>query len=263
MTIATPANPLSYNGYVQTIASLAVVLASESNGVFQFVDAPLQTIAPQMLSYAELRISRDLDLLSSQTSNTYTLTAGQNVFSLPVNDFQVVNTVEIVQTSGNAVVNSTPLLQVSKEFIQNCCSGLSNAGTPQYYAMYGSNFGDEQDVETNILLGPPPNYGYGIRITGSQLQPSLYQNAVSGIADTEYTYISAYYPDLLVMASMIFVSAYQRNFSATSDSPDMGQSYEKQYQALRLGAIPIENRRKGQASGWSSYSTPTAATPTR
>jgi hypothetical protein len=256
-------NPLSFNAWVQTIGNLAVAGTSETSGVYSFVDAPLQQLLPQILSYAEGRIQRDLDMLSSQTSNTYTLTAGQAVFPLPVGDFLTVQTLEIVQLSGGVVVNSQPLVMVSKEFIQNCYGGMAQAGTPRYAAMYGDNFGSEEDTNTNILLGPPPNYAYSMRVTGTACAPSLYTNASNGPADSAYTYISAYYPDLLVMASMIFVSAFQRNFSATSDSPDMGQSYEKQYQALRLGAIPLENRRKQQGSGWSSYSTPTAATPTR
>jgi hypothetical protein len=68
---------------------------------------------------------------------------------------------------------------------------------------------------------------------------------------------------LLVIASMIYITMYQRNFSATSDSPDMGMTYEKQYQALRLGAIGEEDRRKQMGSAWSAYATPTSATPTR
>lgn len=256
-------NPLSFNAWLQTVGSLAVELTQETGGVYGFVSAPLQQLIPQILAYSESRIARDLDLLANQTSNLYTLTAGQNVFALPVGDFQTVQTLEIAQSYNGQVVNSCALVQVSKEFIQNCCSGLACAGAPKYYAMYGDNFGSEQDSATNILLGPPPNYAYSLRVTGTACEPSLFTNATTGLADTEYTYISNYYPDLLVFASMIFISAYQRNFSATSDSPDMGQSYEKQYQALRLGAIPLENRRKGEASGWSAYSTPTAATPTR
>jgi hypothetical protein len=68
---------------------------------------------------------------------------------------------------------------------------------------------------------------------------------------------------MLIMASMIYISAFQRNFGPTSDTPESGMTYEKQYQALRLGAIAEENRKKFQCSGWSSYSTPTSATPTR
>jgi hypothetical protein len=262
--MTTPAiNPLSYNAYIQNIGVMAVELTTEVGGVYAFVNAPLQVIVPQMLNYSEQRIARDLDLLASQTSNLYTLTAGVNVFSLPVNDFQTVQTLEIVQLSNGIVVNSTPLTAVSKEFIQNVYGGMYSAGTPEYFALYGSNFGDNQDTETNILLGPAPNFAYSLRVTGIAAMPSLYQSASIGIADTNYTYISSWYPDMLMMASMIYISAYQRNFSATSDSPDMGQSYEKQYQALRLGAVPLENRRKQMGSGWTAYSTPIAATPGR
>lgn len=262
--MTTPAtNPLSYNAYIQNIGVMAVATTSLNTGVWQFDDATLQTILPQILNYAELRIARDLDMLSSQTSNLYTLTAGANVFSLPVNDFLTVQTLEIVTLSNSAVVNSYPLVPTSKEFIQNCFGGLASANKPRYFALYGDNFGDEQDSFTNILFGPAPNFAYSLRITGTALAPSLFQSGTAGPADTSYTYISAYYPDLLMMASMIYISAFQRNFSAMSDDAAMGQTYEKQYQALRLGAVPLENRRKQQGSGWSSYSTPIAATPTR
>jgi hypothetical protein len=256
-------NPLSFNAWVQTIGSLAVELTQESGGVYAFVDAPLQQILPQILAYAESRIARDLDLLSSQTSNTYSLTMGQSVFAIPAGDFWTIQTAEIVQISSGIVVTSSPLTFVSKEFIQNCYSGIAQSGMPRFAALYGDQFGSEQNTNTNILLGPPPNYTYSLRVTGTAFPPSLYINASSGLADTAYTYISQYYPDMLVMSSMIFISAYQRNFSAQSDQPDMGMSYEKQYQALRLGAIAVEDRRKAEGSGWSSYSTPTAATPTR
>ena len=256
-------NPLSYNGYVQQMGVMAVVQTQNVGGVVQGVDAAFQNIIPNMLNYSELRIQRDIDLLASQSSNTYTLTAGQQVFSLPVDDFLTVQTLEIAQTSGASVVNATPLLPTSKEFIQNCYSGLASAGTPQYFAMYGDTFGNEQDANTNILLGPPPNYAYTLRVTGTCRSPSLYKNATAGIADTEYTYISEFFPDLLVLASMIYITMFQRNFGPVSDTPDSGMTYEKQYQALRIGAIQEENRRKFMGSGWSSYSTPTSATPTR
>jgi hypothetical protein len=253
-------NPISYNAYIQAMASMAVVQASETSGVWAFNDANLETITPQMLNYAELRIQRDLDILQSQSANTYMLTAGSSSVTLPVNDFLVVQTVEVL---GLPPPNSTTLLPVSREFIQNVYGTLATPGIPQYFAMTGDTFGNGGDVNNTILFGPPASYGFQIRVSGVIRMPSLYQNATAGIADTGYTYISQWYPDMLVMASMIFISAYQRNFSATSDSPDMGMTYEKQYQVLRLGAIPEENRKKSMGSGWSPYSTPTAATPTR
>jgi hypothetical protein len=262
--MSTPATtPLSYNLYVQQLGIMAVALTSETAGVYSFVDAPLQGVLPQALNYAELRIQRDLDFLQARSANTYTLTAGNNLLQIPINDFLILDTLEITQNSGSTVINSSPLLPVSREFIQNCYAGTANAGQPQYFAMYGDTFGDGANTNINVLLGPSPNYAYPVRATGVIRLPTLAQYATAGPADTSYTYISQFLPDMLVMASMIYISAFQRNFSATSDSPDMGQSYEKQYQALRLGAISEENRKKFLGSGFSSYSTPVSATPTR
>lgn len=263
MTVAT--NPLSYNAYITQMGVLVPVpVTQSSSGINGFSDVNLTAAIPQMLNYAELRIQRDLNLLASVTSNTYTLTAGQQVFSLPVDDFVTVQTLEIVQTSAGTAVTSVPLLPASKEFIQNCYSGLAIANQPQYFAMYGDNFGDSEDSYTNILLGPTPNYTYTLRVTGTSRSPSLYQySATESAANSTYTYISAYFPDLLVTASMIYISMYQRNFSSTSDSPEMGATYEKQYQAQRLGAIGEEDRRKQAGSAWSAYATPASATATR
>ena len=253
-------NPLSYNAYIQQVGQLVPVSTVETDGVYAFTDANLAAIVPMMLNYAELRIQRDLDFLSSQSSNTYTLTAGSQQFSVPFNDFFTIQTLEVANTTSGPW---TALLPVSKEFVQNVYSGSLSYGTPQYFAMYGDNFGDNQDTVNNVVFGPTPNFAYTLRVTGTAKSPSLYTYASTGIADTNYTYISNYLPDMLILASMIYVSMYQRNFTSTSDSPDMPMNYEKQYQAARLGAIPEENRRKQMGSSWSAYSTPTAATQTR
>lgn len=256
-------NPLSYNAYIQTVGVMAVALTSSAGGVNQFVDAPLQAVAGQMLNYAELRIQRDIDALQARSATTYALTVANSILSIPVNDFLVVETLEIAQVSNGVIVNSTPLVPVSKEFIQNCYFGAFSTGYPKYYAMYGSNFGDGANTNVNVLIGPPPNFAYPVIVTGVIRMPSLFQFATPGSADTSYTYISQWLPDLLLQASMIFISAFQRNFSANSDSKDMPVNYEQQYRTLLAGAIAEENRKKGLGSGYSAYSTPATATPTR
>jgi hypothetical protein len=256
-------NPLSFNAWVQAVGVMSVALTQNNSGVWGFVDAPLQTVLPQILSYAEARIQRDIDALQARAPNTYTLTVSNNLLSIPINDFLVIETLEVTQTSGSTVVNSWPLIPVSKEFIQNCYAGVFSTGIPKYFAMYGDNFGDGANTNVNVLLGPTPNFAYPVRVTGVIRMPSLYQFATAGPADTSYTYISQWLPDLLLVASMIFISAYQRNWTANSDDPAMPVNYEKQYRTLLAGAIAEENRKKSMGSGWSGYSTPVTATPTR
>ena len=242
---------------------LIPVGTTNAAGLTTLNDANLQAALPMILNYAELRIQRDLDLLPAQSSNVYTLTAGNYLFPLPVDDFVIIQRIAIEQLNGTQVINTTPLLQVSQEFIQNVYGGLQTPGMPAYYAMVGDNFGNGGDVNNNISFGPTPNYAYTVRVHGLIRTPSLYKNAVAGIADTGYTYISAYYPDMLIIASMIYVGAYQKNWSLTGDDSPASQSYEKQYQALRIGAKSEEDRKRSAGSGWSAYSTPTSATPTR
>ena len=65
------------------------------------------------------------------------------------------------------------------------------------------------------------------------------------------------------MASMIYISGYQRNFGRQSDDPAMAQSYESQYQALLKSAVTEEVRKKYESAGWTSESVSPVSTPTR
>ena len=252
--------PLSYNGYIAAVATLAVTQIATTAGVTAFTDPDLAAITPQMLNYAELRIQRDLDLLPAQTSSSaYTLAASTNQLSVSVNDFVIIRTVGAVAAG---VV--TPLTPVTQEFINNVYGSSSLTGPPQYFAMFGGDQSTGGDTSNNILFGPYADVGYTIQISGTQRLPTLYQFANSGQAESSANFISTYLPDLLIMASMVYISAYQRNFSSTSaNDPQMPVNYEQQYGVLLKGAAVEEARKRFSASGWTSLSPPAAASPTR
>jgi hypothetical protein len=256
--MAAATNPLTYNGYVSQIATMAVLNTTTSSGVVVGVDAEFNTLIPQMLNYAELRIQRDVDLLPSQTTNTYTLTLDSNLIQIPVDDFVTIQTVQLV----NGTVR-TPLLPVSKEYLQNTFNDSSYTAPPTYFAMYGGDLASGGNTSMNILFGPYSNSTYSILVNGTQRLPSLYKFATQAQAGTATTFISAYLPDLLVQASMIYISQFQRNFGAASNDPNMGPTYELQYQNLLKSAFVEEARKKFSASAWSSMSPAMAATPTR
>ena len=309
--------PLTYSSYISQIQTMAVVPTGDPN---------FTIILPQMLNYAELRMQRDLDFLSTQISTTaYPLTANSNNFTLPTSQFIVPQTFEIVNSSGV----SSPLLPVAKEFIQNVYGSGSTTGLPQYFAVFGGDTATTGNTSQYMILGPTPDQAYSTILTGTVRSQSLgYLPSVSstsvvgttgtinfssahGLANgatvylTDFvssawngtytctvtgtytitiqvasgtaaattigtvnngsgtTFISTYLPDMLVMASMIYISAYQRNFGRLSDDPQMAQSYESQYQLLKNSALVEENRKKYQAAAWSSYSPAPAASPTR
>jgi len=235
---------MDYNSYVQQIATMAVVPTTDTN---------YQIILPQMISYAELRMQRDLDFLSTQISNSsYSLTASSSTLTIPTSAFVVMETFEVIDGSGN----SAPLLPVTKEFIQNVYGTGSSTGLPQYFAVYGGDSATTGLTSQNMIIGPIPDLNYSIRLTGTVRSAPL-------SATNTQTYISVYLPDMFIMASMIYISAYQRNFGRMNDDPQMAQSYEGQYQALKASALVEENRKKFEAAAWSSYSPAPAASPTR
>lgn len=233
---------LNYTQYVTQIATMAVV--EETNPAFL-------TILPQMITYAENRLYRDLDFLFTSVSNTsYACTVGSRAINVPTGTFVVPEQINLITPAGTASPDNgtrVPLLPTTKEFLDAVYGDSQSKALPKYFAV----FDDYQ-----FLLGPYPDAVYQAEIVGT-IRPS------SLSASNPTTFISLYLPDLLIMASMIYISAYQRNFGRANDDPQMAVTYESQYQALLKGALIEENRKKFEAAAWSSQSPSPVASPTR
>ena len=252
---------LTYSQYVTQIATMAVVAET---------DPAFVTILPQMITYAENRMYRDIDFMFTSTSlhgTTFVLTIGNRNLSFNIDlasnsdaasgTFVVSEQINLLtDASGNAATTTdpdacvrVPLLPTTKEFLDAVygSSLTANRGRPQYFVPFN---------ETLFFVGPVPDQAYPVEVVGTYRPNSL-------SATNTTTFISLYLPDVFIMASMIYISAYQRNFGRQSDDPQMAQSYESQYQALLKSAIVEEARKKFDAAGWSSQSPATVATPTR
>ena len=233
---------LTYSQYVTQIATLAVV---EEN------DPAFQIILPQMITYAENRMYRDLDFLFTSVSNTsYACTVGTRSISVPAGTFVVPEQINLITPAGTVSPDNgtrVPLLPVTKEYLDAVYGSSQSKAQPVVFAV----FDDYQ-----FLLGPYPDAAYQVEIVGT-IRP----NSLSAANPT--TFISLYLPDLMIMASMIYVSGYQRNFGRANDDPQMAITYESQYQTLLKSALMEENRKKFEAAAWSSQSPSPVATPTR
>lgn len=244
---------LSYDGlvagttsYPAQIAELTVVAVNDPNFV---------VILPQAITYAENRIYRDLDLLSTvKRSATYTLTAANRNLTVPAADFVTIQEVNVILPAGTTVADNgvrSSLLPTTKEFLNVVYGNVSNSAIPAYFAMID---------QSNMVVGPWPNNTYTVEITGT-FRPQSLGNGTNNTVNT--TFISLYLPDIFIMATMIYISGYQRNFGRQSDDPQMAQSYESQYQTLLGGAMIEEARKKFQAAAWTSMSPARIASPTR
>ena len=260
--MAVNTTPLTYNAYVTQIATLAIYQTTTVAGVVTPSDTFFATLIPQMLNYAELRIQRDVDLLPLETQKSgYSTTIGSKTVQIPQDDFITLQTLTYV--SGTQKI---PVLPVSKTYIQNVYPDDSVKGPPVNWAVLGGDqgtSGPEYPTYQNLLIGPAADLVYSLYVTGTTRIPTLNTYANTGQAGTNYTFISAYLPDLLITASMIYISSAQRNFGRASDDPQMAVTYESQYQALLEGAKKENYRARWQAAGWSSSSQPPAATAAR
>lgn len=240
---------LTYSTYVTQIAQMAVVAEDDVNFL---------AILPMMIDYASLRICRDLDLVFTSVSlhgPGYQLAAGNRNLSFAQNlpdgtSFVVSDQINVITPAGQSnpdIATRVPLLPATKEFLDAVYGSASYTGVPKYFVPFN---------ETLFVVGPTPDAAYYVEVVGT-IRPAALSSTVSP------TFISEYLPDLLVMASMIYISAFQRNFGKESDDPQMAMSYETQYQLLLKSATVEENRKKFEAAGWSSQSPATVASPTR
>lgn len=232
----------NYATYVNQIALLAVVDPADPNFVSNI---------PSMIEYAELRILRDLDLLVvSGSIEGYFLTVGSRQITIPMGTMVVseqINVITPYPVSDPELGVRNPMTPTTKEYLDMVYGDSSVTGLPEYYVPFNDNL---------FLVGPFPDANYYVEIIGTVRPQSL---SVSNPT----TFISQYLPDLFTMASMIYVSGYQRNFGRQSDDPQMAQSYEQQYKILLEGAVKEEVRKKYESVGWSSMDPSPLATPTR
>ncbi len=223
---------MNYATWVATIANLTVI---DSN------DVNFQQILPECEEYASNRLYRELDLLNTVTRQTGLLTANNRNFTLPSSGgrFVVTSGINIVTPSSatdpdlGALNQCTP---VSRDYLDRAWPSVAGAGLPEEYAMI---------TDQTVVFGPWPDAGYTAQVIGTYRPDPL-------SATNTTTPLTLYWPDLYVMASMVFMSAYQKNWGAQSDDPKSSASYEAQYQTLFASANVETNRSKYASGAWGS-----------
>ena len=253
---------LSYDGSVAGTTSYKTQIATMA--VVEETDPAFLNILPQMITYAENRICRDLDFLFTSVANSsYSVALNTRTITVPTANFfpadsgtlVVCEQINLLTPAGATNPESSirvPLLPTTKEFLDAVYGASAATGVPKYFCP----FGDGQSAYT-FLVGPYANATYTVEIVGTYRPASM-------SSTNQTTFISLNVPDLLIMASMIYISAYQRNFSSMqANDPNMPVSYETQYATLLKSAIVEEGRKKFEAAAWSSQSPAVVATPTR
>lgn len=237
---------LTYTSYVSQLTNLMSVASS--------TDPNFSTFLPGAIDYAEGRLYRDLDLLSVRVTDT-SGACSSGVRSLALSTaqgtFLVIERLNLLTSAGapSSVATRNPLTFVSPDVLDAVypSAASTNTGLPQWVARVS---------DTTVLFGPTPDAAYGVEVYGTQRPTPLSSGNSS-------TWLTANVPELFVDASMIFAAGFMRDFGAQSDNPQVAQSWESQYQALKQSANVDELRKKYQSVAWSPQAPSPLATPPR
>lgn len=234
---------ITYDQYVAQISNLLVIGSTDANFI---------TMLPGMIDYAEGRCYRELDLLATRVSTTVTLSSGVRTVALSTTSgyFRVVENLNVYTSTSATSSNATraPLTMVSRDFIDSVYpSASANTGQPLFAAMQS---------DSTLIFGPSPSAGYTVEVAGT-IQPSPLSSGNSS------TFLTQNLPDLFIAASMVFGSAYMRDFGSESDNPKMSGSWEQQYGTLFQSANVEFLRQKYQSAGWTHAQPSPIATPQR
>lgn len=226
---------LTYAQYITTIANLAVYSESDPDFV---------QIMPQTIAYAEGRIYRELDLLSTVVRDTSaTCTTNSRNFTLPqsLGRFETVNSINIITPASATVTTGTrnPVTATKLDVLDVFWPSETAPAITSVPALFAPV------TDQIYAFGPAPGASFPVEVVGYIIPTPL------SVSNTT-TYLSLYLPDLFVAASMIFMSGFMRNYGSQSDNPQMASSWSQEYEKLFASANVVDVRQKFASSGWTS-----------
>lgn len=234
---------INYTTYSSQLANLMVQVTTDPNFI---------TFLPGCIDYAEQRIYRELDLLVSRdVDNTTFLSSGNRhvTLSSATGIFVVVEQISVITpvTAGTSNGTRNPLTPITKEYLDFAWPNSTNTGVPLYFAPVDG---------TTFAIGPAPDAGYLLEVTGTQRPTPL-------SAANSSTFLTLNLPDVFIAASMVFATAYQRDFGAMVDDPQRAAAWESQYKTLMMSANIEELRKRFMGPAWQSMQPSPIATPAR
>ena len=127
---------------------------------------------PTFVRQAEDRIYNTVQLPSLRKNVTGTLTANNKYLSAP-NDYLSTYSLAVINTDGSYEY----LLNKDVNFIRQSYPQPTDTGLPKYYALFGSQFSDPNEL--SFLIGPTPDTSYGVEMHYFYYPVSIVQSAVA------------------------------------------------------------------------------------
>lgn len=241
---------INYTTYVSEIATLTLI----TSAILVGGDNNFQGILPAGIDYAEGRLYRELDLpVVSVVDTSVICSSGVRTVAISTVSGEplIIEALNILTSAGapSSAATRVQLTPTSRAIVDAVYpSALSSqCGQPEYYARISNQ---------TLLLGPAPDQPYGI-----EMQATIRPSPLS--ASNSSTWLTQNVPELMIAATMIFMSGHMRDFGAQSDNPQMAQSWESQYQNLIKSMDVDAMRMKFMSAGWTSEQPSPIANPPR
>ena len=190
------------------------------------------TEVPAAIDYAEQRIYRDLDLISTITvDDTTTCLAGARSITVP-SAFVAVNSIYLLLPAGNnnPLVGTKQVIEkVSLDYISWAYPPTAALGGPPQVCAYIN--------QITYAIGPTADVPYFFETVGTQRPAPL-------SSGNPTTFLTLSLPDLWLAATMVHFSGQMKNFGAQADDPKMSMSWEGVYTKALASADAEELRKR-------------------
>ena len=109
---------------------------------------------------------------------TGTVTANSKYLSCP-DDYLSTYSMAVIENYGTATEAYTYLLNKDVNFIREAYPTPASTGLPKYYALFGSQYTNANEL--SFILGPTPNASYTVEMHYFYYPVSIVQGAISGL----------------------------------------------------------------------------------
>jgi hypothetical protein len=140
---------------------------------------------PVFVQEAEDRVYNSVQIPALRKNVTGTLTATNKYVSLP-NDWLSNYSIAVIDASGNY----TYLLNKDVNFIREAYPNPTKTGLPKYYALFGSQYTDINEM--SLILGPTPDSSYNVEMHYYYYPPTIVQGQITTLNTASFSGGSLY-----------------------------------------------------------------------
>jgi hypothetical protein len=150
---------------------------------------------PRFVQEAEDRVYNSVQIPSLRKNVTGALTASNKYLSCP-DDYLSTYSMAVIEDYGTATETYTYLLNKDVNFIRESFPKPTSTGLPKYYALFGSQYSNANEL--SFIVGPTPDTSYSVELHYFYYPVSIVQSAISGFNSPTggSSYTAGVYPNV-------------------------------------------------------------------